>query len=144
MPFPVACACGQQFMAQDYLAGQQVPCPACGNALLIAAPFRQGTAAQPKPAPQVRTPARPAAKPAEGIPGIPVRCGCGKAYKAPAAMRGKSLQCPACGQNVPIPSSPQASASVAAGAAPDPFGRDAGLLAADLSGADLFGGPLGT
>ncbi len=38
MPFPVACRCGQQFMAQDWLAGKSVACPACGAALQIPSP----------------------------------------------------------------------------------------------------------
>lgn len=142
MPFPVACGCGQKFMAQDHLSGKQVPCPACGNPLLIQPPAE----AAPAPSrPAAKPPAaRPqaAARPEANIPPIAVRCGCGKAYKASAAMRGKSLQCPACGQNVPIPL--HAPAAAAAPAAADPFGAGANPLGGDLFGADPFGGaPLG-
>src|SRR5689334_3085049 len=127
MPFPVACGCGQKFMAQDHLSGKEVPCPACGNPLLIQPP---GLAPSPKPAPtNVAAPkpaakppafqgAPPPAKPAASIGQIAVRCGCGKAYKAPAAMRGKSLQCPACGQSVPIPLNAPPAGAAPAQAAP--------------------------
>src|SRR6188768_1174421 len=107
MPFPVACGCGQKFMAQDHLSGKEVPCPACGNPLLIQPPT-ETTPAAPKPAP-AKAVAKPQAaksqtgKPEGNVVQIAVRCGCGKAYKAPAAMRGKALKCPACGQDVPIP-----------------------------------------
>lgn len=37
MPIPVACQCGQQFAANDELAGKSVRCPNCGNALMIPA-----------------------------------------------------------------------------------------------------------
>lgn len=135
-------------MAQDHLTGKRVPCPACGNELLIAPPPSDNAPAAKLPA------AKP---PAANIPPIQVRCRCGKAYKAPAALRGKSLKCPACGQDVAIPvNSPPAAAPAAASAAPDPFGMGAPLggdlfgpdpfagaaLGNDPLGGDLFAGPL--
>ena len=156
MPFPVACCCGQKFMAQDHLSGKEVPCPACGNPLLIQPPTEAAPVAS-KPA----APKPAAAKPDASVPPIAVRCGCGKAYKAPAAMRGKALKCPACGQDVAIPltAPPAAHAPAAASPAADLFGVGAVPLGGDLFGADpfagaplgsdplggdLFGGPLGT
>lgn len=35
MPIQVACQCGQRFVAKDQLAGKQVKCPKCGNALVV-------------------------------------------------------------------------------------------------------------
>ena len=158
MPFPVACGCGQKFMAQDHLSGKEVPCPACGNPLLIQPPE---TAPSPKPAPAKTAAPKPAtkppafqgapppAKPAASVGQIAVRCGCGKAYKAPAAMRGKALKCPACGQDVPIPlNAPLAGVApvqAAPAVAPDPFGADpfaGAFLGNDPLGADLFNSPL--
>ena len=155
MPFPVACGCGQRFMAQDHLAGKQVPCPACGNQLLIEPPSPQASPAARAP---TAAPVPPKARPADTLPGIPVRCVCGKAYKAPAGMRGKSLKCPACGKDIAVPlnAPPPAATAAAAQTAPDPLGGGplggdlfggsdpfAGApLGNDLLGADLFGGPL--
>ncbi len=136
MPFPVACGCGQKFMAQDHLSGKEVPCPACGNPLLIQPPSIAAASRPPMSAPT-----KPAAKPAASAPQIAVRCGCGKAYKAPAALRGQSLQCPACGQDVPIPLSapPAVPSPAAASVTPDPFGAGANALGGDPFGADPFG-----
>ena len=146
MPFPVACDCGQKFMAQDHLSGKEVACPACGNPLLIQPP----TPAAPSPAkpaaakPSVKPPAfqgaPPAAKPAASVVQIAVRCGCGKAYKAPAAMRGKALKCPACGQDVPIPLNAPAAGPAPAAAPADLFSGGASPLGGDLFAADPFAG----
>jgi hypothetical protein len=35
MPVVASCRCGQRFLAQDHLLGRTVPCPACGNPLMI-------------------------------------------------------------------------------------------------------------
>ena len=35
---PLSCGCGHAFSAEPHRAGQQVPCPACGAPLLVAAP----------------------------------------------------------------------------------------------------------
>ena len=35
MPIVVTCRCGQKFAAQPHLAGKQVACPVCGQALLV-------------------------------------------------------------------------------------------------------------
>ncbi|MBC7855024.1 MAG: DUF1559 domain-containing protein [Pirellulaceae bacterium] len=137
MPFPVACGCGQKFMAQDHLSGKEVPCPACGNPLLIQ-PLPTAAASRPP----MSAPPKPAAKPAASALQIAVRCGCGKAYKAPAALRGKSLKCPACGQDVPIPLSapPAVPTPAAASVTPDPFETGANALDGDLFSADPFAG----
>src|SRR5574340_910886 len=37
-PIPVACGCGKKFRAKAELAGKQVKCPACGQALAIPSP----------------------------------------------------------------------------------------------------------
>ena len=148
MSFPVACGCGQKFMAQDHLSGKEVPCPACGNPLLIQPPATAASVpskpALPKAAAKPPVGKPPAVKPEATIPPIAVRCSCGKAYKAPAAMRGKTLQCPACGQNIPIPLNPPPTAAAASPAAADPFGAGADPLGGDLFGADPFAGaPMG-
>ena len=151
MPFPVACGCGQKFMAQDHLSGKEVPCPACGNPLLIQPPSVAAASTPPMPGP-TKPAAKPlgsahdgpsaAAKPSAGALQIAVRCGCGKAYKAPAALRGQSLKCPACGQDVPIPLSapPAVPSPAAASVTPDPFGAGANALGGDPFGADPFAG----
>ncbi|MGI8982203.1 MAG: DUF1559 domain-containing protein [Pirellulaceae bacterium] len=150
MPFPVACGCGQRFMAQDHLSGKEVPCPACGSPLLIQPPPVAAAPASPrsattkpaaKPPVAVQEAPTAAAKTAASAPQISVRCGCGKAYKAPPAMRGKTLKCPACGQDVPIPlSAPAVPSPADAPVTPDPFGAGATALGGDLFGPDPFAG----
>ena len=45
MSIPVACRCGQHFMAQPHLAGTIVRCPVCGQAITVPGPG--GTQAAP-------------------------------------------------------------------------------------------------
>ena len=77
MPFPVSCNCGQRFMAQDYLEGQQVPCPSCGQPMLIQRP-------------------RPVSSPRTSATKI-LACQCGKRFKMRADLAGQQMSCPACG-----------------------------------------------
>src|SRR5581483_12488548 len=78
MPVVVSCRCGQRFAAQDHLVGRQVPCPACGNPLAIAA----GPSA---------------------APGIVVTCTCGRAFLAPESLRGMQTNCPGCTRVIRVP-----------------------------------------
>ncbi len=87
MPFPVACRCGQRFMAQDHLAGQQVPCPACGCALLIQNPAAQRAIRQSPRAFQVA-------------------CVCGRTYQPGPKLAGRTVRCTACGNVLQIPTLP--------------------------------------
>lgn len=89
MPFPVTCRCGQQFMAQDYLTGKQVPCPACGSSLLIQNPA----------APRATTHAPRTIK---------VACSCGRTYQPGPELAGRTVRCTACGNVLQIPSLPGA------------------------------------
>src|SRR5262245_1361084 len=79
MPVIVACRCGQRFAAKDHLFGRQVPCPACGNPLLI------GRDASP------------------GTEGVCVTCSCGRAFLAPESMRGQQARCRGCGRAIMVP-----------------------------------------
>jgi hypothetical protein len=74
MPFPVQCQCGQRFLAQEWLAGKTVACPACGFALQVvpprsapetAAPAHLAPARDLRPAGPVagRRPVQPASHP---------------------------------------------------------------------------------
>ena len=78
MPVIVACRCGKRFAAKDHLLGQQVACPSCGRALVVAA---SPTASQ----------------------GVYVACTCGRAFMAPESMRGKQAQCRGCGRILQVP-----------------------------------------
>src|SRR5262245_55697385 len=78
MPIIVSCRCGKRFAAKDHLLGQQVPCPGCGQPLVIAA-----------------TPAAPQ--------GVYVACTCGRAFLAPESMRGQQAQCRGCGRLLQVP-----------------------------------------
>jgi len=40
MAVQVTCRCGKRFAAKDRMAGQSLPCPACGELLVIPAPVR--------------------------------------------------------------------------------------------------------
>jgi hypothetical protein len=71
MPVAIACRCGQRFLAQDHLFGQQVACPACGGPLLIPLPAPEPLPLAPLPlAPVPVAPAPfstlPPARPAAG------------------------------------------------------------------------------
>lgn len=80
MSIRVSCSCGQQFMAQPHLAGQQVPCPRCNKPLSIPAAGGEAVAA-----------------------GRVVTCACGKSFMAPPHLWGQRLPCPTCGQPIDIP-----------------------------------------
>src|SRR5262245_51683247 len=79
MPIVVTCRCGKRFAAKDHLIGQQVPCPACGKMLPIAA--TGDTSSQ----------------------GICVNCACGRAFLAPESMRGQQARCRGCGRVIQVP-----------------------------------------
>jgi uncharacterized Zn finger protein (UPF0148 family) len=96
MSIPVACKCGQQFMAQPHLAGQQVACPSCGRPLVIPATDGKATVGESDPAENV------------------VSCQCGQSFKAAPHLLGKRVACPSCGQPIDIPggrSGPRAKSS---------------------------------
>ena len=93
MPFPVECRCGQRFMAQDHLSGTRVPCPACGDSLLIQ---------NPKAARSV-TPSRH---------GNQVACVCGRTYHPGPELSGRTVRCTACGNVIEIPALPGSSLPV--------------------------------
>ena len=78
MPVIVSCRCGKRFAAKDHLLGQQIPCPGCGQPLVIAA-----------------TPA--------ASQGVYVACTCGRAFLAPESMRGRQAQCRGCGRMLQVP-----------------------------------------
>jgi len=82
MAITVTCRCGQRFAAEPHLAGKQVPCPACGQPLLIS----RGT---------------PAARAAGEIV---VSCLCGRSFQAQPHLAGQRVACPACGQSLDVPS----------------------------------------
>jgi hypothetical protein len=67
MPVAIACRCGQRFLAQDHLFGQQVACPACGSPLWIPLPEAEPLPLAPLPlAPSPLKPAPMTARPAAG------------------------------------------------------------------------------
>jgi hypothetical protein len=55
MPIKVACKCGQQFAANDNLAGKRVKCPKCGQPLTIPAAGGQEAKGQSPKAPSPKT-----------------------------------------------------------------------------------------
>lgn len=133
MSFAVACQCGQQFLAEEHLRGQTLPCPSCTRPILIQPAGQPRTQAA---APAAQRPAQPkpaAPKPAAAAPAkeIPVACLCGRSYAAPASYAGKVLSCPACGNGIQVPQSASPFAGAPAPAAHDPF-------------ADPFAAPIST
>ena len=95
MAIPVTCRCGQAFAAQPHLAGKQVACPACGQALLI-----------------------PQTPPAAGE--IVVHCRCGRSFQAPPQLAGQRVACPACSQPLAVPQPGAAGSAGRASAGPVP------------------------
>jgi hypothetical protein len=79
MPIVVTCRCGKRFAAKDHLFGRQVPCPSCGDALVV------GEGAH---------------SPSDGIY---VACTCGRAFVAPESMRGELARCRGCGRMIQVP-----------------------------------------
>ena len=86
MSIIVSCICGQRFQADDHLAGRQVPCPACGEPLLIPDLSNHSL---------VELVDLEATGPTERIP---VACSCGKRFRAEPNLRDKIISCPSCGQ----------------------------------------------
>ncbi|MEO8497264.1 MAG: DUF1559 domain-containing protein [Planctomycetota bacterium] len=74
-------------MAQDHLAGQRVPCPACGCSLLIQNPTAPRTIPQPSKT-------------------LKVACVCGRTYQPGPELAGRSVRCTACGNVLQIPALP--------------------------------------
>ena len=108
MSIVVSCRCGQRFAAQPHLAGKQVACPVCGQALQVPR--------QPAAAPAAA--ARPAAPTAKKIP---VACQCGSQFLAEPQLAGQRVGCPKCGQAISIPASAAASRSAAVDLSADPL-----------------------
>lgn len=90
----VACGCGARFAAGAELAGKQVKCPKCGQALTVGAG------------------AAPAAAAAAGV--IPVVCACGAKFGAKPELQGKTVKCPKCGQALTVGAGAAAVAATAA------------------------------
>jgi len=84
-----ACRCGARFQAPPHLAGRQVACPTCGQALVVPAAA-----------------AAPAQAPAATSGPIPVGCRCGQRFAAPPNLAGRQVQCPKCGQAMLVPARP--------------------------------------
>ena len=101
MPIPVACQCGQQFAANDQLAGQAVGCPACGRQLQI--PNPQASAAVPvQMAPPAANAPPPSSTPSQAGPQA-VRCVvCQMQFAAPAHLAGQVVPCPRCQSPIPV------------------------------------------
>ncbi len=100
MSIPVACKCGQQFMAQPHLAGKQVACPSCGSSLVIPATDDKPALSEPDPVENV------------------VSCQCGQSFKAAPHLLGKRVSCPSCGQPIDIPGGQDRASSMSKPAAP--------------------------
>lgn len=66
MPVAIACRCGQRFLAQDHLFGQQVACPACGGPLVIPHPDAQPLPLAPLPVAPAPYSTLPPARPPAG------------------------------------------------------------------------------
>lgn len=49
MPLTVDCSCGHQFRAEDWLGGQQVPCPFCGTTIEVPVLLEPVNAPPPEP-----------------------------------------------------------------------------------------------
>ena len=64
-----SCQCGAKFQAPPNLAGKQVACPSCGQALVV-----------------------PSAAPAQAAGKIAVACQCGKRFAAPPNLAGRQVQ----------------------------------------------------
>jgi len=82
MALVAECRCGMRFAARPDLAGKQVFCPSCGQALVV-----------PKPAPAN----------AANLSIVAV-CRCGHRLSAEPHLSGQAVNCPACGSllNVPL------------------------------------------
>lgn len=100
MSIPVACKCGQQFMAQPHLAGKQVACPSCGSSLVIPT-----------------TDENPAVSESDPVENV-VSCQCGQSFKAAPHLLGKRVSCPSCGQPIDIPGGQNRARSMSKPAAP--------------------------
>jgi uncharacterized protein YbaR (Trm112 family) len=154
MPIAAQCQCGAKFAAPDHLAGKSVACPKCKEPLKIPAQDAAQKAATPqKAAAKVASPAKqaPANQPATKQPAtkqpatkqpatkqasakqaaapaangkIPVKCGCGASFAAPANLAGKRVACPTCKQPVAIPAAKKQ--TPAAAAAPSSRQRETG------------------
>ena len=89
-----SCRCGAKFQAPPNLAGKQVACPTCGQALVVPAAT-----------------ARPAPAAAQAAGTIAVACRCGKRFAAPPHLAGKQVQCPGCKQPLMVPAAAMQPAS---------------------------------
>lgn len=78
MSLIAACRCGARFQAPPHLAGKQVACPTCGQALVVPAP-------------------------AQASSPIPVACRCGQRFAAPPNLAGKQVACPKCRSPIQVP-----------------------------------------
>jgi ribosomal protein S27E len=113
MPVVIACsACQGKLSIPDRLTGKSVKCPKCGETIRPSG--GEGAATAPAPAavkvqaaPKPQAPAAPAASAAAAPPAAPpvlVTCaGCQKKLQVRAALAGKAVKCPGCGQAIPVP-----------------------------------------
>lgn len=122
----VACGCGAKFAAGAELAGRQVKCPKCGQALTVGA-------GQPAAAPQ--QPAAPQPQTAGGM--IPIVCQCGAKFGAKPELRGKTIKCPKCSAPLTVGAGAPAAANAPGRA---PAASAASVSSAFGGGAALGGG----
>jgi hypothetical protein len=112
MPLTVSCSsCKAPLSVGDNLVGKKVKCPKCSQVVTIPgakpAPALAGTPARSSAAPPSPA-AIPAAAP-DAVATISVACaGCKKKLHVKAALAGKAVKCPGCGQAVRIPAAKEA------------------------------------
>ena len=87
----VACKCGKGFTVPLKFAGKAGKCPKCGGRVEIPA----AGSAQKRPVPTRQGPK------AQDV--IRFGCPCGKRFKVPRSLAGKSARCPQCGRTIKIP-----------------------------------------
>jgi hypothetical protein len=117
MPLTVTCSsCKTALNVGDHLAGKKVKCPKCAQVVAVAGP--KPAAAAPTHSP---TAARTVADSTTPAATISVTCqGCKKKLQAKAALAGKAVKCPGCGQAVRIPAAPAPAPPPAAAPPPPP------------------------
>jgi hypothetical protein len=114
MPLTIACpSCSKALKVGDHLVGKKVKCPNCSQAVPVGQP--KAAAAQASAPPKSAA----GSGGAEGM--ISVTCAaCKKKLNAKAALAGKAVKCPGCGQPVRIPTAAHAPVSAPAPEPPPP------------------------
>ena len=90
------CPCGKRLKVSGKFAGKSSNCPKCGQAVAIPEQSQIEGVEQSQPSEQV--------KPAV----IRFACSCGKRFRVPVKLAGRTARCPQCGSQIIIPENPLA------------------------------------